>query len=667
LNKLVVFFLFPFFVIAQSDKISCETLSKINQLIQEKHYKPKPIDDSLSVYVFEAFLDELDKNSTLFLNSDCNELIKHKFKIDNYVKDKNCDFLESFYTIYNKAVNRHQSIITSVTKESFSYVNDDPIRFYKKKLPFCTTENELKKLYKKRILFDVLTTVSQTSQKKDSILSFFTKIADSTKIKIFDNYICQAQNKLITKEKFTSIFINSFCSYFDPHTIFFSSAEKSDFLSQLSSSNYSFGMNMMMNEKNELSIAEVIPYGPAYYSDKLEVGDVIEKIKINGVEYSSTCNRDEETYKILTSNETKKAIFTLRKNSGEIYSIELQKQLMCDSENNVYSYILDFENKRTGYIKIPSFYSKFENGRTNVSEDVRKEIVKLKDCNIESLIIDLEDNTGGSMDEAENLCGLFIKSPVIAQVKFSNAEQLLVANRSTKPIFNGSIAILINSYSASASEFFTNAMQDYGMAIVIGTKSYGKGSIQNIFEIENEAKDFLKITTGSFYRVTGKSSQYIGITPTIAIPTIFEDYIPREKSAKRALKNEKINGFIANDSYPYNENQNKSIKEYIFQSKTNYTVLKINSLKKRIAKFYENLTPVALNFDSVFDYNKSNYSLWKDVRDYSKIEYDVQIFYPNYILESSKKNESLSKSDKIGVKNIKSNFSIIESIKIIGK
>jgi carboxyl-terminal processing protease len=668
LRKIILFILFPILGISQNDKNPCATLSQINKLIQENHYNPKPINDSLSVYVFNSFLENLDQNNSLFLNSDINELKKHKFKIDNYINDKNCSFLDDFYKSYSKAFARNQSIIAAIIQEPIAYSSDETIQFTKKRSSYKNNENELKKLFKKRMLFEILTNVAQISRNKDSILSKFKQIADSSKVKIFDTFKCENKNKILTKQEFYSIFINTFCSYFDPHTMYFSSSEKSDFLSGVSSTNYSFGLNITVDDKNDLTVAEITPYGAAYYTNKIEVGDVIQKLKINDIEYKMKCDFVQKIDQLLSSSETKKAIFTFRKKSGEIFNIELQKQLMRDYENSVISYILEFENKRTGYIKIPSFYSKFENGKTNVSDDVKREILKLKDQKITNLIIDLENNTGGSMQEAITLCGFFITAPAIAQQKMTNNQLFLVGNENAKPIFSGSIVILINGYSASASEFFTNAMQDYSMAIVVGTKSLGKASIQSIFEIENESKDFLKITIGTFYRVTGKSNQVVGISPTITIPDVFDDLIQREKSSKRALKNEIIKGYIDANGFPLNEKQKNVIQKYVLQSKSNATNQKILQLKKRVNKLLgDNLEPVKLNFNSVFDYLKSYHSLWKDLSAFNEIEYDLEILNTNFTSESNKKNENVTKTDKIGVKSIKSKYTIIESLKILNK
>ena len=654
------------FVFSQNTDNSCATLSKINALIKEKHYQPKPLDDNLSKFIFNNFIENLDPESSLFISTEINSLKKHQTKIDNYINDKNCDFISDFYLVYQKAVARQENLFLVISKENFAYSSNESMRFSKKRYPNVNSEIELKKLLKKRILFEILSEVASTSSNKDSLINNFKTIADNSKKKIFENFDCNFKNTKLSETEFTSIFINTFCSYFDPHTVYFSSSEKSDFLSGLSSSNYSFGINFDVNKKNEFSVAEIIPLGAAYYYDKIETGDILQKIKINDKEFDLNCKNLEEAFTAINANENKKATFNFRKKSGENYSVELVKQLMRDTQNSVFSYILELDKKRSGYIKIPSFYSKFENGKTNLSDDVKKEIIKLNDSKIKTLILDFENNGGGSMQEAMNLCGLFMKSPAIGLGKYSKNQQFIYPNENAKSIFNGSIIILINGFSASASEFFTNAMQDYNMAIVVGSKSFGKASMQEIFEIENQAKDFVKITTGTFFRVTGKSHQGTGIEPNIAIPFIFEDQIEKENKSKQFLKPEILNGIIDNKSFPLTENTKNTIADYKNQLQDNETIKTISKLKKSVNNLFgDNVAPLQLTFDKVFNYGQAYEKIWKDVEKYSKTEYPISILNNEYDLNTNKKNESEAHIDKIGVKAIKSNFRINEALRIL--
>ncbi|MEO8515517.1 MAG: S41 family peptidase, partial [Flavobacterium sp.] len=497
--KKVILFLFLFFtkeIIAQSETSACVTLSKINALVKEFHYKPKPINDSLSAYLFKTFLKKLDTGNDLFLESEIDGLKKHKYKLDNYINDQDCNFLNDFYNSYTKAVNRHIALIETIKKEEFPLSSTEIIRFYRNSRPYSKTLSDLKRINKKRMLFDVLKEISESSKNKDSILKVFPNISKTFKQKIFDNYTCESAKYNLTEEEFYTKFFTVYCSYFDPHTEYFSSNTKSEFLSYLSADNYTFGLILTIKEKNNISIAEILPGSPAFFAEKIEDGDEVIKIKSNGEEYLINCFNFEKIEKTVSSSEVKSAYFTLRKKSGEVYTVNLTKQVMKDYQNSVYSYILERDNQKTGYIKIPSFYSTLEDGKTNVSDDVNKEIFKLKEDNISGLIIDLENNGGGSMEEAIKLCGLFMNTLYLGQERDNTNKKEIIGNQKAKNSYSGPTIILINGFSASASEFFTNAMQDYNLSVVVGTKSLGKATFQQILPLKEEKDQFVKVTMG---------------------------------------------------------------------------------------------------------------------------------------------------------------------------
>ena len=249
----IIFFLILFFskeLPAQTKADACTTLSKINALVKEFHYKPKPINDSLSVYVYNHFLKALDERNVLFLESEINSLKKHKYKLDDYSNTLNCRFLNEFYTTYQKAVSRQTAIIESIKKEKFSLSSTEMMSSSKKVMPYLKTEEELKKYYKKRLLFDVLNEIAQSSSNKNSLISVFSSISETSKQKIFDDYTCEANEFDLTTEAFYDLYFNVYCSYFDPHTEFFSTNEKSNFLSSISSDNYTLGIGLSIKEKN---------------------------------------------------------------------------------------------------------------------------------------------------------------------------------------------------------------------------------------------------------------------------------------------------------------------------------------------------------------------------------------------------------------------------------
>ncbi len=658
--------LFPIISFAQGEKNPCETLSKINVVIQEQHYKPKPIDDSLSVYVFNAFLKQLDENNSLFIEPEIGLLKKHILKLDDYIRSKNCMFLDDFYATYNQAIDRYENTITTIKKEPFPYSSNEDIRFSKKPFPYAKDDKEFTFLYKKRILFNVLKEIAETSKNKDSLTANFDAIAAKAKIKTFENFDCKTTEYRLSKKAFYSKFFMVFCSYFDPHTEYFSESEKSSFLSSVSADNLTFGLYLSENDKDEITVAEIIPGSSAYFTQKIEEGDILIKIKSKNEEFNILCSSMDKVSEIISSTDYKTADFTLRKKSGEIYTINLEKKVMKDYDINVYSYIIEKDNKKTGYLRIPSFYATFENGKTNVSDDVAREIYKLQKDNIEGLIIDLENNGGGALEEAVKITGQFIDIGPVAIMNDRNGNKQIVKDTNRGTIYAGPLVVLINGFSASASEFFANAMQDYNRAIIVGNQSHGKASIQRIMPLSDTKNpdEFIKLTIEKFYRITGKSNQTIGITPDVMIPSLFDKQMPREKNNPTALKNDEINAvnkysMLTNDYAQAIALSKKRVAE-------NPNITTIANLEAKINALYDNdFAPIPLQFDKVFDEIRRVNSIWKDIKTNSTTEYPLNVERNSTDIDYQQFDEYLKTNNKEKIKAIKCNIHIVEAVNII--
>ena len=652
-------------VLGQLQNKACATLSKINRLIQEAHYKPKPIDDSLSVYVFNTFLNKLDEDNRLFILPEIDELSKHKLQIDDYIKSKDCSFLNDFLKTYKIAIGRYPKIISEIKTEPFEFSSEEKIVFSRKHFPYPKDESALKHIYKKRILFDVLKDISELTTNKDSLIQNFDSLSKLYKTKTIDKYECKNSSFQLSEDEFLDAFYNAFCSYFDPHTEYFSQSEKSSFFSAVSSDNLSFGFYSSINEKEEIIVESIVPGSSAYASEKISIGDKLLKIISNNQELEMDCASMKKIEEIISSNEYKKGLFTFRKKSGDIYSVPLEKKILKDYENTVYSYTIDKDKFKFGYIKIPSFYSTFENGKSNVSEDVVKEIFKLKKDKIDGLIVDIQNNGGGSMEEAIRLSSIFIDNGPLAVMNNNKNNKEVLKDNLKGTFYDDAMVVMINGFSASASEFFCNAMQDYNRAIVIGTKSLGKASMQRIFPLDNSNNEFLKLTLEKFYRITGKSNQYTGITPDVEIESLFDKQMPRENSYPTALKNDeiKIRLSFKNLSSAINKKAIGLSKKRLEVDKNSF---EISELNKRIQPLYdENIPPIQLDFNNVYtDINKIK-SLWKEIKDQTEKEYPISISNNSTDIEFVKNDDFLISNNKERIKQIKQNFHILEATEIL--
>lgn len=657
--------LFPFFLFGQREKNPCETLSRINALIQEYHYSAKPIDDSLSVYVFKTFLSRLDEENRLFIEPEINTLQKHELKIDDYLKEKDCSFLDDFYTAYTKTVTRYKTLLEAIKSEPFPLSSTEKVQFSKDAFPYAKDEAELKHLYKKRILFNTLRDVAELSTNKDSLKANFEALAAISKAKVLDKSECKIRSYELSKEEFNSAFFTAFCSYFDPHTDYFSQSDKSSFYSTVSSDNLTFGLYISMTEKDEMTVDEVLPGSSAYFTEKIDKGDQLLKVKHKEEEYDIACASMKKIDEIITSNEYQTADFTFRKKSGEVYSVRLKKKIMKDYQNNVFSFKIKTDKTTIGYIRIPSFYATFENGKSSASNDVAKEVYKLQEDNIDGIIIDVENNGGGSMEEAIKLSGLFIDFGPLAVMNNNKNKKEILKDMRRGTIYDGPMVVMVNGFSASASEFFANAMQDYNRALLIGNRTLGKASMQRIFPLDDENQEFLKLTLEKFYRITGKSNQYSGIIPDIEIPLLFDKQMPREDSNKTALPNDEISVIVK-----YNRLSNEIKDEVIALSKKrieqSQTAKEIEALNAKINPLYDNdLPPILLQFDTVFDDVNSINKLWKIIKLTGEKELPITVEQNSIDLENQQFDEYLKSFNTERVKEIKHNYHILEAVNIL--
>ena len=667
MKKLYLFlFLLPLSSFAQRETNACETLFKINKLIQQQHYKPKLIDDSLSVYVYTDFINKLDEDHRLFVEPEILYLDKYKFEIDDNIQAKNCNFLDDFYKVYNEAIDRYVSIISHLKENSFALSSNEEIKFSKSSYPFLKNKEELSGLYRKTILFNILKDVAEINNNKDSLIINFDKLSLKSKAKIFDSYQCKIDGLRLTKSEFNAKLFSSFCNYFDPHTEYFSESEKSSFLSSVSADNLTFGVYVSVNDKDEIVVDQVIPGSSAYFSEKIESGDVLTKLKSQDEEYTSACSSMDKIAQIISSDKYKDADFTFKKKSGEVYSVLLSKQIMKDYENNVFSYILEKDGIRTGYIKIPSFYSTFENGKTSVADDVAREIFKLQEDNIKGLVIDLENDGGGSMDEAVKLTSLFVDNGPIAIVNNRQQKKQVLKDSYRGVVYSGPMVLLINGFTASASEFFANAMQDYNRAILIGNQSLGKATMQQILPLSNnkDADEFVKLTIEKFYRITGKSNQYLGITPDVEIPLVFDKQMPRESNYPTALNYDELR---ANLKYSVLVNANKEVIEKSKKRVAENIAMKaVTDLNAKIDSVYDvDFPPVELQFSKVYDEIKRINLLWKEIKEFSEVEYPINVSQNSIDFDYQDFDAYLKASNVEKIKSIKSNLHILEAVNII--
>ncbi len=666
----ITFILTTFSLLGQNSAKTCELLFKINTLIQREHYHPKPVDDSLSVYVFDTFIDNLDSNRNLFTNIEYEKLYKHRLKLDDYILQNDCSFMNDFVAMYQFALERKKKTLEKIRIEVLDYNGKDTVKFSKKNFPFELVTTDFDWVWKKRMKFDILEDISKLSNNFDSLQNNFPKLEKTAKTKIFDTNLCKVKNIIESKKGIAyylqNDFLNIFCSYFDPHTNFFSQDARSSFMSSLTTSGLSLGLNVTLNEKEEIIIDEVVPGGPAAKTNKFEKGDVVIKISNKkGEEYLVSCTALDKIGELIFSDSNEIIEMTIQKKNGNILDISLKKQIMKATNNAVSSFIVE-KGIKIGYIKIPNFYSDFDGfSPQGCADDVAKEIVKLKQDNIQGLAIDLQDNGGGSMEEAIKLAGMFIDYGPVSVLVNSKNKQTILKDYNRGSVYYGPIVILINGNSASASEFFSSTMQDYNRAMIVGSSSLGKASMQTILPLDNNQQDFIKLTVEKFYRITGDSNQIKGIIPDIAFPVLFDSILAREISYKTALKYDEIHTKIRftpfrKDYYP------AIIEQSISRSKNNSIFNEIILMNQKInTLFKDQKKPLALTFKDVFNDIHEIDILWNNVKKMVTTENKCIISNTSYDAEKLKFDDYQKEINTFKIKELKTNPYIEEVVDIL--
>lgn len=602
-----------------SDK-TCEILNKINVLIQTEHIRPKPVDDSLSVFVFDNLINELDPSRNIFFQSEYEEISKkYRHNLDDLILQNDCSFLADITTKYRNGLLRTKTVLEKIQAEPIDYNKNDTIRFYKKSFAFYLNKENLEKVWLKKLRYQILDDIVETSDNLDSIKTNFKSIEAVSKKLILTNEICRINTLLETKSKQDEKLYNFFCTYFDPHTAYFSDDSKSSFVASLSKEHLSLGMTVNLNEKNEIIVEEVDPNGPAFKTGQIKKGDQIVSVSNEKETLKVSCASLESISTMILSESNKNIVFTLKRNSGKSFEVAIEKQVMKDEENSVFSFIIGKESK-IGYIKIPSFYADLDgNSRKGCADDVAREVIKLEKDDIEGLVIDLIDNGGGSMEEAIKMAGMFIDYGPLSVVVDNKQEQTVINDPFRGLIYKGPIVILVNSNTASASEFFSSILQDYNRALLLGSTTLGKATMQTILSLDEEKNtDFLKITINKFYRVTGKSHQYVGVTPDVILPEFYEDVYQKESDFPTAIKNDSIKPFLKYRTYVKRNLITKIATNSTIRLADNYYFNDIKKINQKIDKLVNvPKSEVLMTLDAVFEQKKRISALWTEIHTFN--------------------------------------------------
>lgn len=612
----IPFFLFLFGIgFSQNGDDFCLKLAKINSLLQQNHYTPKAMDDNMSSYVYTTFLNQLDPDELLFLRHEIDSLSQYKILIDDAIVDAQCDFLNHFIAFYKSGLERQLKLLEELQSEPFHPELTDTLRQLDKGL-FYETPQQIKNVFKKRLAYSVLDTYARTGTNKDSLYSRLPQVAEEMSKTEFENLRCTIENQLNPNNGLNNyvldLFANVFSGYFDPHSNYFNVETKNDYFNSLTSGTLSFGLIMEMDDTNQVSVYDILTGSPAFREKQIEKGDRLIKVQHLDITYNVNCVNMNVVNAMFYSDTYKNLLLTFRKKNGIDYETQLQKELLKNYENTVFSFLIK-GRKKVGYIHVPSFYSNIEGNTTNVFNDFFKEINHLKSEGAKGFIIDLQNNGGGDIEQALYMVSLFVEDGPIAILKNRYKFNNMVYNLFDREVIDEPLVVLINGYTASAGELFAAAIQDHKRGVLLGQRTYGKGTLQAFFPLdeENPEGELLKVTVEKMFRLNGKTHQLTGIQPDIVTPALLESLFYRENDYNQALKAEVLGlTFKPNHKLPSSHQKAIEAAKQRIAAKPHYS--KIADFNEAVNNQMEMAKNFPINFESVFKEIENENALFTD-------------------------------------------------------
>lgn len=516
----------------------------LKRQIQQHHYGPAEVDDSLSSRIFFLFVREMDEQHDLFTSDEYKLLEAHRYSLDDELNGKEWKFLDLATGLYKKALLRADSIIKEVLKKSFDFSKVDHLEYIRKSnWVFPQNSNGIRSKWEKWFKYNFLNS-AYSIQASDSSGKALNEVLTANEMSIreklrkgheqtFRQLLDSATFPEMIKEKYFS----AVAAAFDPHTNYLSPQDKEIFQEQLSTEEYSFGFEMDETKEGKIVIGHLIPGGPAWKTGEIHKNDELLQLQWKGKPVVDMATVTfEEAEDIMYESGNDELTVKVRKTDGTIRTVVLRKEKIETEDDVVKGFLLSGE-KKIGYISLPDFYTTWEDeSGSGCANDMAKEIIKMKRENLDGLILDVRYNGGGSLYEALQLCGIFIDEGPLVGIKNKEGKQRFDKDPNRGIIFDGPLLLLVNNQSASASEMLAAALQDYNRAVIAGSSTFGKATMQQLFPMDSSGIDrkdspngFIKITTGKLYRLTGETAQRNGVVPDIILPDAFEGLELQEK------------------------------------------------------------------------------------------------------------------------------------------
>lgn len=657
-------------------------LHNVGEMLSQIHFSPKNIDDAFSREIFGKFLhsDKVDPSKNILLASDVQELKKFETSIDEEIKGGPVNFVPAAYAIYNKRLLETEQVYKDLLSKPFDFTKDEKVTFDVEKIDFPKTEADRREVWRKRLKYMVLERYSDNldSRTKLKDTKDFVAKTDAELEKEAREKVLKIMNrsydrlKKVTQDDQFNEFVKTITESMDPHTTFMPPIEKRYFDETMRGSFFGIGASLK-EEDGSIKINTLLTGSPAWKSGQVNIGDIIMKVgEGNNEPTDLTGFFVEDAVKLIRGKKGTEVKLTMKKTDGSIKTISLIRDEIVQDETFARSAVVNTDKGKIGFIYLPEFYADFENPKgARCSEDVRKEIIKLKEQKVDGIIMDLRNNGGGSLMDVVQMVGLFIEDGPIVQVKDRDGKPQVYRDRDKSVLYEGPLAVMVNEFSASASEIFAAAIQDYNRGVIIGSSTtYGKGTVQRNIGLDrtlgmvdpNSDLGTVKLTLQKFYRINGGSTQLRGVSSDIFLPDVFEYSKLREKNNPDALPWDEIQkADYTNWRYGLNLEPIKAASSNRINSSPSFT--QIRKSAEWLAK--ENDKSYSLQLSRYLEDQKQVKQAVKDIDSLSKLKTELKIDP----LEDDVKKLSYDqgKTDRFNqwLKNLKTDIYLDEAVKVV--
>ncbi len=619
--------------VSANDERSLLLTQMVVQSINSHHLKPQTIDDQYSYRVYALFIDRIDPNKQIFSQEQHRELIKHQHNIDNELSTGSFAFLNLSYSLYQSQLNKIEDIIKLSLKQDITMKDRDSIELDPKKRTITKNQEELEKRWSQFIRYDIIQNYialykkELKEQKKDPsntdliIDKKILKEARAKTKKSFQKRLKYMQS--VSQKEFFNRYMDTLAQSHGPHSSYLPPAEKENF--DIGMTGRLEGIGAVLREDDGfIKVVRIIPGSASWRQKELGAEDIILKVAqgkkdpVDLVELPVS-----EAVKYIRGKKGTEVRLTVRKPSGEEKVIPIIRDIVIVEETFAKAAIISdqAQTQKIGYAYLPGFYRDFKNKQErNASEDIEKILTQFNTAKVDGVILDLRNNGGGALEDAVITSGHFIATGPIVHVVNKNKQSRVLRDLNPKIAYDGPLIVMVNQFSASASEILAAALQDYDRAVIVGTKSsFGKGTVQAIINLDHylprkysglKPLGSMKMTIQKFFRVNGESTQVNGVVPDIILPSTMDHMTVGERTLDY--------------SQPWNPVQRLSFKPWEQKPKIK-ALKKASAARQKKSPYFQHIKEYLsiVNEDKNQKQTLNAHYIWKEQQHLSKLNDEI--------------------------------------------